>query len=237
MNHVKSYGSSVMIHIFGWSLFIFGAFTLYFSITNRKKQSKKSTLTLIILAIILLFLGSSLGFSEDKSDKSTKDSSKTTKIHAKKATSKSSSSIPIDDNLINTFKNDLIVGNTNDFINKYIVLDMKTQSAYYQEIRSVNPVLITGQVFKTNSNGSRLYLYVNDDDPAMVHLDRISSYDGVEEMGQLHNVFIIKGQQGAFTNVQNMSTVTVQGTLGATNIYEKGKMDMPFDLNDATLTN
>ncbi|WP_206221234.1 hypothetical protein, partial [Weissella sagaensis] len=63
-----------MIHIFGWSLFIFGAFTLYFSITNRKKQSKKSTLTLIILAIILLFLGSSLGFSEDKSDKSTKDS-------------------------------------------------------------------------------------------------------------------------------------------------------------------
>ncbi|KAA8446973.1 hypothetical protein [Weissella paramesenteroides] len=220
--------------ILGWVIFGLGLLLLVGAFGNMKEQSKKDTFLMTIVGLVFIAIGLPMGMHHKNDVQATHHSAKTSSVK-KSSSSSASSSIKIDDTLLNSFKSNLSNGNTNAFINDYIKLDMKTQSAYYQKFRLVSPVIISGQVFKVNSNQSHMYLYVNNNDPSAVYLDRENSYDGLEEQGQLHNVFIVKGEPGAFANVQLMSNAKVQGTLGATNIYQKDKMDMPFDLNDASV--
>ena len=226
----------MLMAIVGWVVIAFGVFMLLGAFGNMKTEPKKTVAGMFIFGVVLITLGFAIKPSHN--DKTAEPKKETSSVSKKVSSSASSSATVVpetDAQLLNAFKSDLTNGDTNDFVNKYIKLDMKTQSAYYQKFRTVSPVSITGQAFQTNGTGSRLFLYVNTDDQPAVHLDRSNSYDGVQDAGQLHNVFIAKAQPGTFSNVDLMSNVTVQGTLGATNVYEQGKIDMPFDLNDATL--
>lgn len=220
-----------MLKIVLWVLLILTVFVVIGMVTDKKeKHSIKGVLIASVIGLVLIFF---IFHKSQPSDTSAKDSS--SKATSVKSSSSSSVVPKIDNDLLNTLNSSLSSGDTNKFINTFINLDIRKQSDYYQKFRTNTDIKIKGTAFYKNSAGSRLYLYVNEDDKPLVALDREQSYDGLISQGQAHNVFILKADRGTFSDVQLMTTVVATGTLGTINAYQKDKMDNPFDLNDAKI--
>lgn len=193
------------------SIAAFIVFVILGLIKNRK-INKKTWLWLVAVVVSLIVGATTVETPEKATDQAkTENQSKVSSSQAasdKRSSSASSSSSnsssakkPIDDNVVESLKNDLKSGNMVEFLKAYYAQDRQNHLDYYQKAEvATTKTTIKGQVIERNTRGTRLYIYVPVEDMP----------DNVRQTKQNAYVVVVKDDNGSLKkfNVGQPAEVT-----------------------------
>lgn len=153
------------------SIAAFIVFVILGLVKNRK-INKKTWLWLVAVVVSMI-----VGATTAESPEKTTDQAKT-ETQSKASSSSSSAKQPIDNNVVESLKNDLASGNIVEFLKTYYSQDKQKSLEYYQKAEvATTKTTIKGQVIEKNSKGTRLYIYVPVEDmPANVRQTKQNAY-------------------------------------------------------------
>lgn len=139
--------------------------------------------------------------SSSVSSSSKKQSDKESLSASSSSSNSSSAKKPIDDNVVESLKNDLKSGNMVEFLKTYYAQDKQNHLDYYQKAEvATTKTTIKGQVIERNTRGTRLYIYVPVEDMP----------DNVRQTKQNAYVVVVKDDNGSLKkyNVGQPAEVT-----------------------------
>lgn len=139
--------------------------------------------------------------SSSVSSSSKKQSDKESSSASSSSSNSSSAKKPIDDNVVESLKNDLKSGNMVEFLKTYYAQDRQNHLDYYQKAEvATTKTTIKGQVIERNTRGTRLYIYVPVEDMP----------DNVRQTKQNAYVVVVKDDNGSLKkyNVGQPAEVT-----------------------------
>ena len=134
---------------------------------NKEKKPiyKKLWFWLIVIVVVgggfRALTGETNKETADNKTQITSSSSKTKTGSSTSSTSSASSEETIDENVVNNLKKYLTSGDMINFLKLYYSQDEKSSLNYYQQAQvATTKTTVEGQVVESNTNGTRLYIYV-----------------------------------------------------------------------------
>lgn len=179
------------------SIVAFIVFVILGLVKNRKINKK--TWLWLVAVVVSMIIGATTAKTPEKTTNQTK-----TENQSKVSSSSSSNKHPIDNNVVESLKNDLKSGNMVEFLKTYYAQDRQNQLDYYQKAEvSTTKTTIKGQVIDKNTSGTRLYIYVPVEDiPANVRQTKQNAY-----------VVVVKDDNGSLNNFAVGQPAEVTGYL------------------------
>lgn len=198
------------------SIAAFVVFVILGLVKNRK-INKKTWLWLVAVVVSLIVGATTVETPEKATDQaktenqskvgssvsssSKKQSDKESSSASSSRSNSSSAKKPIDDNVVESLKNDLKSGNMVEFLKTYYAQDRQNHLDYYQKAEvATTKTTIKGQVIERNTRGTRLYIYVPVEDMP----------DNVRQTKQNAYVVVVKDDNGSLKkyNVGQPAEVT-----------------------------
>ncbi len=199
----------------GLVLFVVGLFKLLY---KKSKTAKKTKWLIFAAGIVLMIAGTGMtGNSSVDKD---------TNTDASIPSQSSSSAFEIKQSIVDELKNDLQAGDAEAFMKTYYAQPRSAQGLYYDKADVYNTTTkVNGTAFQTNSNGSRLYVYVPVEAPK-------SGWDNITNTKQNAYVVIVKAADGTFSDANVGKNITVEGQL-----QSRGDLNLGYnwDLANATI--
>lgn len=179
------------------SIVAFIVFVVLGLVKNRKINKK--TWLWLVAVVVSMIIGATTAKTPEKTTNQTK-----TENQRKVSSSSSSTKQPIDNNVVESLKNDLKSGNMVEFLKTYYAQDRQNRLDYYQKAEvATTKTTIKGQVIERNTSGTRLYIYVPVEDmPANVRQTKQNAY-----------VVVVKDDNGSLKNFAVGQPAEVTGYL------------------------